>query len=170
MRKLTQLFDYAYKNVNIKWHRPVKLEDNWKYYSDINQDDIFLYKIVAKRGEKYKLIYIGMSERQTIQSRLYNKDHQIKQQFYKEENNGWVLYCSVGEFFSLDNEASNKWAKHHVKQIEKLLIITHADFPSIQNIQGTRWFYPNKAWINIKNSGFIKDGMFKIISYGLFSS
>lgn len=171
MRKFNQLFDHSYKNIHIKWHRPIKLIDNRELYKDLDQDNIFLYKIVAKRGNNYKLIYIGMSEKQQIQARLYNKDHKLKQQFFKEQNNGWVLYCSVGEFIiSDDDQTSFRWAKRKVSLIEKMLIITHSEFPSLQNAKCINWFSSEKAWLTIKNSGFVKDGMYKTVSYGLFSS
>lgn len=170
MKKLTQLFENSYESVAIKWHSPVRLAENWEEYSKINQTDIFFYKIIAKRGEKYKLIYIGMSEKQSIHQRLYNKDHRLKQQIMKENNNGWVLYSCLGELKKTkDENDSYEWSKNNVPLIEKMLIITHSDFPSLTNKIGINWFSCN-AWIKIKNTGFLKDEMYKIITYGLCST
>jgi hypothetical protein len=171
MKKLIQLFDYLYQNVTIKWHKPVKLPIGRRALFDQDQTDVFLYKILAKRGEIVKLIYIGMSEKQNIEDRLYNKDHQVKQEFMKEENNGYVLYCSLGEFVQNgDDTSSFRWSKKHVKLIEKMLIISHSDDHPLINKKGISWFGTDKEWIQIKNTGYLKDGMFKVVSYGLSTS
>lgn len=166
MKKLSQLFEYAYADVNINWHNPVKLAENWEAYSKIDQDNIYFYKIVAKRGEKYKLIYIGMSEKQYIHDRLYNKDHQLKQKIMKEMNNGWVLYSCLGELKDYTDNNQLNWTRKHIALIEKMLIISHSDFPSLTNKKGINWFRSG-SWVKINNTGFLKDGMYRILTFGL---
>ena len=166
MNKLTPIFTDSYRIVDIKWHHPIPLVESQKELRKIDQDNTFLYKIVAKRGAKFKLIYIGMAERQTIHLRLYNKDHQIKQSLMKEENNGWVLYVSIGEFLKKEKyESSFRWAKKNIKIIEKLLIVTHSEVEYLHNKKDVKWFNSG-SWIQIKNYGFRDDKMYKTINYG----
>jgi len=167
MKKLNLLFESSYRSVNIKWHNPVKLALTWDEYNKIDQSDIFFYKIIKKRGEQYKLLYIGMSEKQLIHKRLFNKDHKIKQQILKEENNKWVLYSCLGELVQTNDENDSfNWSKKNIHLIENMLIITHSDFENLTNKKNIRWFSSNYAWIKIKNTGFLKDGMYKTVTYG----
>jgi hypothetical protein len=166
MNRLYPIFKYSYRCIEIKWHKPILLQDSKMHLIGLDQTNIFLYKIVAKRGDQYKLIYIGMTEKQWIEKRLYNKDHQVKQQFMKEANNGWRLHVSVGEFVKDDEFLVDfSWAKRNIKIIEKLLIIIHSEFKSLHNKKEISWFSTG-TWLEIKNKGFLKDGMCKLICYG----
>lgn len=169
MNRFTKIFPESFYNVHILWDKtPVKLTENWAYLSDKDQSNIFLYKIFAKRGDKCKLIYIGMSQNQSIQMRLYNKDHQLKQKFMREQNKGWVLYVSTGEYVNPDeDDESFKWSKKNVSIIENLLIIGHSHMESLINKKNVRWF-SSGYWITIYNKGLLRDGMHKTLSYGLF--
>jgi hypothetical protein len=169
MKNYTQLFPDAFFEVHIKWSNPVRLTENWGHLSSIDQENIYLYRILAKRGDKYKLIYIGMTEKQEVHKRLYNKDHLQKQGLMKEQNNGWVLYLSVGEYIvKNDDFESFQWAQNNTKIVEKLLILSHSEVKSLVNKKGIHWF-SSGAWITIINQGFLKDGLMKTISYGLFT-
>jgi hypothetical protein len=166
MNRLYPIFKDSYRCIEIKWHRPIKLQNSKLQLKELNQTNMYLYKIIAKRGPKYKLIYIGMAQKQFIHHRLYNKDHQLKQQFMKEENNGWVLHVSVGEFIKNEDLLNDfNWAKKNIKIIEKLLIIIHSEFESLQNKIAVSWFTTG-TWLQIKNRGFLKDQMSKLICYG----
>jgi hypothetical protein len=168
MKNYSQLFPDAFNEVHIKWSNPIKLSQNWEHLSLTDQTNSFLYRIVAKRGEKYKLIYIGMTEKQSIHERLYNKDHQLKQQFMKESNKGHVLYVSIGEYIQKNEEIKSfKWAKNNTKIIEKFLIVTHSEIKSLINKKNINWFSTG-AWLTIRNHGFLKDDLLKNISYGIF--
>lgn len=164
-----RIFDEGFSDVRIKWHRPTDLVDNWKYFSQVKQDNIFLYKIIATRGTKHRLLYIGMSATQRIEDRLYNKDHRAKQALMKEANKGWKLQCCLGEYVTTRNGSGIDldWAIKHVKQVEKLLIICHSDLDSLTNRMSVNWF-SSGAWLRVYNTGFTADGMKKEVAYGLF--
>jgi hypothetical protein len=166
MLKLEE-FEEDYRRVTIKWHRPVSLDNAYEKLENLNNKNIFLYKLVGKRGEKYKLIYIGMANKQFVHHRLRNGDHQFKQDYLRCINAGWKLCVSVGEFI-LDEDYKNDfiWAKKNVKTIEKLLIIGHVGFKSLSNEKEVNWFSTG-AWIHLINSGFREDGMYKLINYGI---
>jgi hypothetical protein len=169
MKNYSQLFPNKFYEVHIKWSsKPIKLSENWEQLTKINQDNTYLYKIYAKRGDKCKLIYIGMTEAQDLHRRLYNWDHQLKQNSMREKNNRWVLYLSVGEYIIKNEDFdSYKWATKNTKIIEKLLIISHTNMPSLMNKKSINWFSTGE-WLTIKNQGFLKDGFLKTISYGIF--
>lgn len=168
MNRFTSTFPDAFFEVYIRWTKPVKLAENWEGLSQFDQTNIYLYRIVAKQDDEFKLLYIGMSENQFIQQRLYNKDHQLKQAYMKKQNRGWVLYVSLGEYvLTNEDKKSFKWAKTNTRILEKLLIITHSNFPSLVNKKNVNWF-SSGAWVTIINQGFLADGFRKTISYGLF--
>lgn len=168
MKRYTETFPEAFFEIFIKWTKPVKLAENWNHISQLDQTDMYLYRIVAKRGDKHKLLYIGMTENQSIHQRLYNGDHQLKQAYMKEQNSGWVLYVSLGEYILKDeDQKSLRWARKHTKIIEKLLIISHSEFKSLVNKKSINWFSTG-AWVTLRNQGFLADGFRKTISYGLF--
>ncbi len=104
MKRLNQLFDHSYRYVTIKWHKPVLLPKCKKAEFEIDQKNIFLYKIIGKRGDTCKLFYIGKSERQNIEDRLYNNDHRLKQEVIREKNKNYALYCSLGEFIEIEDD------------------------------------------------------------------
>ena len=117
------------------------------------------------------MFYIGKSERQNIEDRLYNNDHRLKQEVIREKNKNYALYCSLGEFIEIeDDRKSCLWPRKHVPLIENLLIIAHSEIGTLHNRNGINWYSSDRAWIMIENSGFLQEGMFKTVSYGLFTS
>jgi|GEM_PF-4277070 len=163
-----RLFDEGIAHVRIKWSKPFPLNDDWSVLSKIDQSHIFLYKIIATRGDNHKLLYIGMSEKQAIEKRLSQKDHLTKQQQMREANKGWRLqYCLGTYVYHTQNGVDVPWALKNIRLLEKLLIITHSDIATLTNKVGVNWFSTG-AWVRIYNSGFLKDGMKKEVAYGLF--
>ena len=168
MKNYSQLFPDAYNEVHIKWSDPIKLSQHWEHLSLIDQTNSYLYRIIAKHGQKHKLIYIGMTENQEIHVRLSNKDHQAKQRMMKELNKGWCMYLSVGDYIVKNEDIKSfNWAKLNTKIIEKLLIISHSERQSLVNKKGINWFSAG-VWLTICNHGFLKDDFLKNISYGIF--
>jgi hypothetical protein len=168
MKNYSQLFPDAFCEVHIKWSNPIKLSQNWEHLSLTDQTNSYLYRIIAKRGDKYKLVYIGMTENQEIHVRLSNRDHKAKQGIMKDLNNGWVLYLSVGDYIVKNEDLDSfNWAVLNTKIIEKLLIISHSEIQSLVNKKGVNWFSTG-VWLTICNHGFLKDNLLKNISYGIF--
>jgi hypothetical protein len=169
MKKLAEIFPDSFFRVSIKWHKPVLLDELSKL-DNLDQHSCYLYKIVGKHKTKeddYRLIYIGMTEKQLIHYRLSNKDHLEKQKEMKKQNRGYELYCSVGEFVDIGEKKHMDFSVKNVKSIENILIVSHYNY-NLYNKRDKEWF-SSGFWICIKNEGFLKDKMKKTISYGLFS-
>lgn len=168
--KYQPIFVDEFIHAQINWHKPVPLSDNWAEFSDwnkYNHKNIYFYKFIAVRenpsGTIINLIYIGFSSR-PIYKRLHDKDHLAKQQEAKKNNPGFKFYVCAGEL--LNPDAINV---KHVEDYESLLIYSHwnENFPKLVNKKNTLSHSVRKSII-IENSGFLKDGMYKKVSYGLF--
>ena len=163
--------DRDFTIAKIKWQNPVLLKDNWAEFSDsekYNHEKIYFYKFVAirksKAGDKCELIYIGYSGR-NIKKRLKDKDHAEKQLKIKDENQKYRLHVCAGELTDFVNPKN----KVQEKDLETLLIYSHTNtqFQRIANKQNSN-SHNIKTSILIENSGYLKDGMYKKVSYGLF--
>jgi len=168
--KYQPIFEDEFICAQIKWHKPIPLSENWAEFSDwnkYNHENIYFYKFVAVRGNNpnpiINLIYIGFSTR-PIYERLQDKDHLAKQQKVKKDNPGFRFYVSAGEL--LNPTTKNK---KHLKDYETLLIYSHknTNFKKLINISNAIRHNVNKSII-IENSGYLKDRMYKKVSYGLF--
>jgi hypothetical protein len=168
--KYQPIFEDEFIHAQIKWHKPVPLIDNWAEFSDwnkYNHNNIYFYKFIAIRENtpdpRINLIYIGFSTR-PIYERLQDKDHLAKQQKAKKENPGFRFYVCAGEL--LNPSAKNI---KHVKDYETLLIYSHknTNFRKLINVSNALKHNIIKSII-IENSGYLKDEMYKKVSYGLF--
>ena len=171
MKYQPMFIDRDYAVAKIKWHNPVLLKDNWAEFSNpekYNHEQIYFYKFVAirksKNGDKCELLYIGYSGRD-IKKRLKDKDHVEKQLKIKLENQNYRLYVCAGEIINFENPQ----LKTTEKDLETLLIYSHTNdqFQRIANKQNAK-SHNIKTSILIENSGYLKDGMYKKVSFGLF--
>jgi hypothetical protein len=168
--KYQPIFEDEFINAKIKWHKPIPLSENWAEFSDwnkYNHKNIYFYKFIAIRENKpnpiINLVYIGYSSR-PIYERLNDKDHIAKQQKAKKDNPGFRFYVCAGEL--LNPDAKNI---KHVKDYETLLIYCHKNthFPKLINLSNAISHSVHKSII-IENSGYLKDKMYKKVSFGLF--
>ncbi len=155
-------------DVEINWSKPVNLEDAREHFCELDQTHTYFYKIVGKRGEKFKLFYIGISERQRIEDRLNNLDHIEKQERLRLENKGYALMVSTGTY-ELDEEdrSQKRWNQRNVKMLESVLIFAHSEHERFANKKSRVWFTSKYAF-SVRNKGFLRDGMHRHVYYGLF--
>ena len=135
MIKFSEIFPDSFFRVSIKWHKPVLLDELFKL-ENMDQHSCYLYKIIGKHMTKeddYRLIYIGMTEKQLIHLRLWNKDHLEKQKKMKKRNKDYELYCSVGEFIDTGEKKHMKFSVKNVKSIENILDNKHYHIMGLPN-------------------------------------
>jgi hypothetical protein len=165
--------EYDFTVAKIKWHNPVLLKENWIEFTSnekYNHKLIYFYKIIGKRKEKGKeneiirLLYIGYTGRD-VHKRLNEKDHLEKQERIKLENAGYRLYVCAGEL-----ESVNPQNRITIKDLETLLIYSHKNtqFDKLINVSNAISHNINRS-ILIENSGYLRDGMYKKVAYGLFN-
>lgn len=116
--------------VTINWQN-LERYDDFLQKSAEEQGKGFFYKIVAKRGENYRLLYIGMVYHQWVTDRLGQHGEKIAN--LKEKHKGYSINVSMG---NLDEISRKKIKKEYIKEIESLLIYSHSDlnhFPHLEN-------------------------------------
>ena len=74
--------------VTIDW-QPFESYNQFLQKSEEDQSDGYFYKIVGKRGNLYRLLYIGMTYKQTPTKRL--KQHEKKINQLKEQNKDYAI-------------------------------------------------------------------------------
>ncbi|RFZ91224.1 hypothetical protein D0C36_20015 [Mucilaginibacter conchicola] len=156
-------FEHKRIDVAIKWQKPVSLEE----VSEIEADkckDTYFYKIIGRHNNNFKLFYIGKCIEQYVTTRIFQKDHLIKQADFKEAHKKHKLLVSFG---NLSEE--QKLKPTELSNVESLLIYshTHDDFSYIKNKQCSLSHNVIKNY-RIINSGWREEGMYKIVAYGLF--
>jgi len=156
----------------IKWHNPILLKENWIEFSEssiYNHESIYFYKFIAVRKingkEKVRLLYIGYTGR-NVHQRLNDKDHLEKQERIKLENIGYRLYVCAGDLIEFVNPKN----RINEKDLETLLIYSHKNtqFDKLTNITNAISHNINTS-VLIENSGYLRDGMYKKVAYGLFN-
>jgi hypothetical protein len=165
--------EHDFTVAKIKWHNPILLKENWTEFSHnekYNHESIYFYKIIGKRKEKDKetekirLLYIGYTGRD-VHKRLNDKDHLEKQVRLKLENAGYRLYVCAGEL--IDMIPKNRV---NIKDLETILIYSHKNeqFNKLVNVSNAISHNINRS-ILIENCGYLREGMYKKVAYGLFN-
>ena len=147
-------------DIIIKWSPPISFEEA-KIVE--NENNTFLYKIIGRYNETYKLFYIGKCVKQKFSTRIFQKDHRLKQASFKDEHKKHRFMVSLGRL--TENE---KHKPAEISNVESLLIFAHSHngYPEMKNIQCTLTHSVIKNY-RITNNGWRKDKMYKIVAYGL---
>lgn len=159
---LTQ-FEYKRINAIIKWSKPMTF-DEIKELEDDKCKDTYFYKIVGRHSGKYKLFYIGKCVEQYVTTRIFQKDHLVKQASFKEAHKKHTLLVSLG---NISEEQKHK--PQELSNIESLLIYahTHDGFSHIKNKQCSLSHNAIRNY-QITNKGWREEGMYQTVAYGLF--
>jgi hypothetical protein len=153
--------DWKRIDVVITWDTPITIEDA---ITIEDENDTYLYKIIGRYNESYKLFYIGKCVEQKFTTRIFQKDHQIKQAAFKEAHKKHKLMVSMGR---LKEEKKHKPTE--ISNVESLLIFAHSHdgYPYIKNKQCSLSHNVIKNY-KITNRGWRKDKMYQTVAYGLF--
>jgi hypothetical protein len=156
----TQQASWKRIDVTVTWTKPMTIEEA-KIIEDEN--NTFLYKIVGRHNENYKLFYIGKCIRQKFSTRIFQKDHKLKQAEFKNKHKRHKLLVSLG---NLSDEDKHKPTE--ISNVESLLIFAHSHdgYPCMKNIQCSLTHNVIKNY-RIINNGWRKDKMYKVVAYGL---
>jgi hypothetical protein len=150
-------------DVTITWKKPIDI-DEVRYLEEEKCKDTYFYKIVGCYRENYKLFYIGKCVDQFITTRIFQRDHLDKQADFKDSHKRHALMVSLGNLSETHNLKNDELAN-----VESLLIYshTHNDFSYMKNKQCKLNHNVIKNY-KIVNKGWRQEGMYQIISYGLF--
>jgi len=153
--------DWKRIDVVITWDKPITI-DEARLIED--EKDTYLYKIVGRHNENYKLFYIGKCIEQKFTTRIFQKDHRLKQQEFKEAHKKHKLMVCMGRL-----KEDKKHKPTEISNVESLLIFAHSSdvYPYMKNKQCSLSHSVIKNY-RIINKGWLKDNMYKTVSYGLF--
>ena len=165
--------EYIHLFPDLNWQNAVTI--NWQpleRYDDFLGKDIeaqgkgFFYKIVAKRGDTYRLLYIGKAYKQWVTDRL--GQHGEKILTLKDKHKNYSINVSMG---NLDEISRKQIKEEYVNEVESLLIYSHSDtnnFPYLENKNNVYSHNVTRPY-KITNKGELADGMYKTIIWDMFT-
>ncbi|MBV6640758.1 MAG: hypothetical protein KI791_08570 [Cyclobacteriaceae bacterium] len=152
----------------ISWRKPI-LYDEVFQLSSAAQKKAYFYKVLGRFGQSYSLMYVGKVYKQDVSTRLLNGDHAFKRNSWQAEHKRHTLMISLGDLVSehfLDIKRE-KNRERMIDDLESMLIYSHSyhlKFKNKKNIGSHRIMFE----YYLRNSGFIKEGMLRELSYGMF--
>lgn len=159
---MKRVYEADVYHVSIKWSKPHSI-DNVDQFDYWDIEDVYFYKILARYGQTYHLLYIGKAFKQYVSQRLANPDHALKKFDLFEKYPHHELMISFGHLININ---CNRTARL-IDEIESLLIYMHDDHPRLEN-KMSRWTHGIARDYHILNQGFRGEGMVKEIGLGLF--